>query len=639
MIQKQDKTVSRQRLLLIVLSIVVCIVTAGTHWPALSAQAVSLDDDVYLKSSPLLSNPSWSSARQIVREVFKPSTVGGAYSPVTMLSQMLDFAMGGCEANLRPFHRTSLIIHVCNTALVIVLIYQLFGNVWAAAMAGLVFGVHPLAVGRIAWMTDRKTVLSAFFGLWCLVFYVRFIKSRDRRIYCASLLMYVLSLLSKPTSLPIPAVMLLLDYWPLQRRLSWGLLREKAAFFAAGAVSFVISYISFANTVPIVKLGEPGAMRVPKILCHNIIFYLQKMFWPVNLSVFYPFPKPLSLSNPAVLAGVVGTFLLAATLLVSWRWTRAVITGWLIFFAAIFPAMGAIGFSSAIADDRFVYFPSIGILLLLGWVLCQFWGDKTVAYLAIRRVAIVSLVTIIAALEIMGSRAQIVHWRDSIGHQRYLQGLFPHSAKLNYNLGLALARENKDKEAAYYFSQALAAEPDFPKAELNLSKAYNNMGIMLAKRGEIDKAIEHFRKAIQIEPLNDRAHHNIAQAYHAKGNITESVKHYRESLRLNPDSAETMAGLSWILATSSEDKFRNAAEALGLSKRACELTSYKDAEMLNILAAAYAENSQFEDAVQTSQRAIDLCLSAGNKKRAADFTAALQLYQARRPYPATPPRP
>jgi Tfp pilus assembly protein PilF len=156
-----------------------------------------------------------------------------------------------------------------------------------------------------------------------------------------------------------------------------------------------------------------------------------------------------------------------------------------------------------------------------------------------------------------------------------LQGLFPHSAKLNYNLGLALARENKDEEAAYYFSQALADEPDFPKAELNLSKAYNNMGIMLAKRGEIDKAIEHFRKAIEIEPLNDRAHHNLAQAYHSKGNITEAVKQYREALRLNPDSAETMAGLSWILATSSEDKFRNAAEALGLSKRACELTNIR----------------------------------------------------------------
>ncbi len=637
MIQKQDKTVTHQRLLLFVLAIGVCILTAWTHWPALSAQAVSLDDDVYLRSSPLLSNPSWSSAWRIIREVLQPSTVGGAYAPVTMLSQMLDFAMDGCEANLRPFHRTSLIIHVCNTALVIVLIYQLFGNVWAAAMVGLIFGVHPLAVGRIAWMTDRKTLLSAFFCLWCLVFYVRFVKSRDWRTYCASLLMYVLSLLSKPTSLPIPAVMLLLDYWPLQRRLNWGLVREKIVFFAASAVSFAISYISFANTVPIVKLGEPGPMRVPKILCHNIIFYLQKMFWPVNLSVFYPFPKPLSLSNPAIMAGVVGTFLLAAALLVSWRWTRAVITGWLIFFAAIFPAMGAIGFSSAIADDRFVYFPSIGILLLFGWVLCPLWGDdKAVRNLAIRRVAIVSVVTVIAALEITGSRAQIVHWRDSIGHQRYLQGLFPHSAKLNYNLGLALARENKDEEAAYYFSQALADEPNFPKAELNLSKAHNNMGIMFAKRGEIDKAIEHFLKAIEIEPLNDRAHHNLAQAYHSKGNISEAVKHYREALQLNPVSAETLAGLSWILATSSKDQFRDGAEAVRLVRRACELTNYNDAEMVNVLAAAYAENSQFEDAVQTSQHAIDLCLSAGNKKRAADFTAALQVYQARRPYRAGP---
>jgi hypothetical protein len=159
---------------------------------------------------------------------------------VTMLSQMLDLRYAAKQ--IFVLYRTSLIIHVCNTALVIVLIYQLFGNVWAAAMAGLIFGVHPLAVGRIAWMTDRKTVLSAFFGLWCLVFYVRFSKSRDWKTYSASLLMYVLSLLSKPTSLPIPAVMLLLDYWPLQRRLSWELLREKLCFLLQGFV--LISYVS-----------------------------------------------------------------------------------------------------------------------------------------------------------------------------------------------------------------------------------------------------------------------------------------------------------------------------------------------------------------------------------------------------------
>lgn len=589
---------------------------------------LSLDDNFYLRESPLIANPSWSSVRQIITEVLEPSTVGGAYAPVTMISQMLDFVMGGREENLRPFHRTSLILHVVNTALVIVFIYQLFGNAWVAAMVGLVFGVHPLTVGRIAWLTDRKTVLSTFFALWCLVLYVRYAGSRGWWTYGVCLLMYVLSLLSKPTTLPLPAVMLLLDYWPLRRRLGWQLILEKLPFFAAGVICFAVAYISFKHTVPIVAIGEPGVMRIPKIVCHNIIFYMYKMFWPVNLSVFYPFPKLLSVSNPTVLASVIGSCVLIAILLLSWRWTRALLTGWLIFFVAIFPTLGVIGFTDAIAANRFVYLPSIGFLLVLSWVLSQLWRSaEEGSHLSIRRAAIFAMVLIATGLEIIATRSYLVHWQDSESHHRYICKIAPNSSKIHDFVGVALAKQGKDKEAEIHFTEAVCLDH-------NYHTPYVNLGVMLAKRGDLDGAITHFVRAVQLKPTNDKAHYNLGQGLFLKGDIPGAIKHYRESLRLEPDSPETLNGLSWILATSSKDKFRDGAEAVQLAKRACELTSYRNPEMLNTLAAAYAEVGDFTEAVKVAQKAIDLYLLTGGQKRAKYIVRLQKLYKAGQRYRA-----
>lgn len=627
-VKKLNHRAFPQAVLLGGLVVIVCIVVAITHWPALSARALSLDDNFYLRESPLIANPSWSSARYIITEVLEPSTVGGAYAPVTMISQMLDFAMGGREDNLRPFHRTSLILHLANTALIIVIIYQLFGYTWLAAIAGLLFGIHPLTVGRVTWVTDRKTVLTAFFALSCLVFYIRYTHSRGWPAYGGCLLMYVLSLLSKPTSLPLPVVLLLLDYWPLQRCLEWRVIREKLPIFVVGVICFVIAYISFSRTTPIVTIGEPGLTRIPKILCHNIVFYLYKIFWPVNLSVFYPFPRPLSLSNPMVLAGIIGTCALIPVLLLSLRWTRALLTGWLIFFVAIFPTMGVIGFTDAIAANRFVYLPSIGFLLILSHAFSWLWrSGEAGSHLKLRRIAIFVVVAILAVLEIVSTRSYLVHWQDSESHQRYICKLAPNSAKIHDFVGVNLARRGKDEEAKFHFAEAVRLDADYHRPHVNL-------GIMLAKRGDLEGAIAHFVRAIQLKPTNDKAHHNLGQALFFKGNVPGAIKHYRESLRLKPSSPETLSGLSWVLAMSNEAEYRDGMEAVRLAKRACELTNYSDDKMLTTLAAAYAEVGNFTEAVKAAQKAIDLCLLTGEEKQAKDIVRLQKLYEAGQRYRA-----
>ena len=199
------------------LVIVTCVAVFVVHWPALSAKALSFDDGQYLTENVLVQNPGWRSVQRFLTEVLKPSTVGGYYQPLSMISLMTDYALGGRPDNLRPFHSTSLALHVANTALIIVLLYLLFGRPWIAAAVGLLFGVHPMTVESIPWVGERKTLLAAFFALWCLILYVRYTRRNTWQLYVSCFVMYVLALLSKPTSLPVPVLMLLMDYWPLNR--------------------------------------------------------------------------------------------------------------------------------------------------------------------------------------------------------------------------------------------------------------------------------------------------------------------------------------------------------------------------------------------------------------------------------------
>jgi hypothetical protein len=220
--------------LVAVLTVAVCAAALITHWPALSAQALSFDDNRYFVENFLVRNPSWESAKRFLTEVLEPSTVGGYYQPLTMISLMLDYALGGQTDSLLPFHITSLALHIANTALIIVLLYQLFGLAWVAAGVGLLFGVHPLTVEPIPWVGERKTLLAAFFTLWSLVLYMRFVHKGSSKAYRGSIILFVLALMSKPTSTPLPALMLLTDYWPL-RRLKWRSLLEKLLFLLSEA--------------------------------------------------------------------------------------------------------------------------------------------------------------------------------------------------------------------------------------------------------------------------------------------------------------------------------------------------------------------------------------------------------------------
>lgn len=652
-------------LVLAVLVLVVCIVTAAAHWPALSAQALSFDDQQYLTSNTLVRSPSWQSAQRFLTEVLTPSTIGGYYQPLNMISLMLDCAMGGGPEDLRAFHRTSLALHVLNTALVILLLYGLFRQSVVAVLVGLLFGVHPLTVEPIAWVGERKTLLAAFFTLASLLVYVRHTRRGGWKWLGAALLLYVLAMLSKPTAAPLPILLLILDYWPL-RRLTRRAVAEKVPFFVVFALFGAITVISQARTSGVAAPAGSSWLRHVSTICYILPFYLGKMAWPQNLCSAYAPPEPLSLTNPVVAWSAVGTGLLLGVVAVSARWTRALVAGGLFFLVALFPTLGFVQYTWMIAADKYLYVPGVGLLMVLaaglGWVLKRPWSKPARA----RTVAVASIVAL-AGLEVHGVRRYLVHWQDTLSHAEYMVRLAPDSAAAHNHLGNALGDHGRIDEAIPHFREALERQPGYPEAQYNLGTAlrlqgkpaeavdylrqslltqprnvdahyalglaldslgrpdeavreleaalrlnpdlalaHYSLGRLLAALGRLDEAVDHFRAALATAPDDPEAHCNLALALQLRGKSDQALQHYHEALRIKPDHAEGHNGLGVLLAQSGR-----AADALAHFLEAARL---KPDWLPPANAAAWIMATCPDAAVRRSDEAVRLA------ERAADLS-------------------
>ena len=525
-------------LILLALALTLCAVVAVVHWPMLSAQALSFDDISYLTENPLVHHPSWASAGTFLTEILEPSTVQGYYQPLTMISLMLDYTQAHRPDNLRPFHRTSLVLHIANTLLIVAILYSLFGNLPIAAAVGLLFAVHPMTVEPLAWIGERKTLLAAFFSLACLALYLRYARRHTIAVYLACGLMYLLAVLSKPTSIPVPFLMLLLDYWPLAR-LSRRAFLEKIPFFVVAIIFAVITYVSQGRTAAVTTPVEHGLPHIALTLCHNIIFYIYKIIYPANLSSYYAFPDPLALSDIMVLVGLIGTCILIPLLLVSLRWTRALLTGWLLFFIAILPTMGVVGFTIVIASDKYAYLPSLGLLIVLAWLFSNLLSSKKP-----RRGTILAKYTVITVLvlgliaaESVATRRQLRHWRDTASLFRHMLTITPDSSRLHNMLALELAAQGKPAQAITHYRQSLQLNPYDVDA-------HGNIALALQAQGKLDEAIAHYRRALQINPEAVAHHNNLGNALQIKGLLDQAIAHYRQAMQLNPDFAQAHYNLA-----------------------------------------------------------------------------------------------
>jgi len=625
----------------VLLIIGVCTVVLAVHWPVLSAKALLFDDDLFVsEDSPLVQNPGWALAKRALTEVLKPSLIVGYYQPLPVISIMADCAMGGSSSNLSPFRRTSLAIHIFNTALVIILLYFLFGQPIPAAIVGLIFGVHPLTVEPVAWISDRKTLLAMFFVLWCLIFYVRFAQKGGRKSRFACMLMYLFALMSKPTSLPVPVLMLVLDYWPLcstgfqpvKTRPGWPchvwrFVIEKIPFFALGIVFAVITAVSNTRSlgIPLSSRLEGPAQLLHTFLtvCYLTIFYLRKIFWPMNLSSVYMLPEPMSLSNWVISASVFGVFALIAGLFFSLRRTRAFLAGLLFFFLAILPVLGIVPFSDwVVASDKYVYMPIVGLLAVLAWAITSLWKR-----IAVPRTALIVLLLFLSSVQIYCLRRYLSHWQDTVGLFEYMLKLTPDSAQAHSELGVVLQSLGRSGDAINHFQQALKLKPDYAEAHYNLGfafhslggtdeaineyrqavkikpdygQAYNNLGIALGSQGKLDEAVKAFSMAIEIKPGYARAHYNIGKAFQLQGDVNEATAHYREAARLKPDYVEAYNNLGNTLRLSGK-----LDEAIEYFRKAIELDP-NIAEVYYNLGLALQSQGNTRQAVDYLRKALQI---------------------------------
>jgi len=508
---------------LLALSLLVGVVTAMAHWPALDARALTFDDHEYLVSNPLVTAPGWESARRFWAEIARPSTVPGYYQPLSMTSLMLDSALGGSPDNLRPYHRTSLALHVINSILVFIVLNQLLGMAIPAAIAAMLFGIHPFAVESICWVGERKTLLATGLALASLAVYIRHTRiGRGWMRLAASILLFALAMLAKPSVIALPLVMLIVDAWPL-RRLGLQAFVEKAPFALIAVTGAVVAYVSQSNTYGVTLPADAGAANPFVLVCHNLAFYLKKAVWPTCMSAYYPFPDPLDFSNRTVLLGAIGVPFAALVAGLTRRRIPAISVGLAVFAVAIVPALGLIGFHPVIAADRHLYLPVLGLLIPLTVLF-----DRVLR----RRAWVLALIAFPAfILATRQTRQTVTHWRDTVSLFTYFTEVAPDAPAPQARLGAAWLAAGRADAAIGPLTRSLELRPAQPHTLRRLAQA------QLAE-GRPDEAVTLMEEAVKLRPNSLAIRRVFAWALVAAGDLNGAIEQFKIALKMAPrDSA------------------------------------------------------------------------------------------------------
>ena len=574
------------------------------------------------------------------------------YYPLVTTSFWLQHAIWGL--NPLPYHIVNVLMHAACALLLWRVLRDL--NVPGAWFASALWALHPVMVESAAWITELKNTQSAFFYLLAILFFIKWHRARGRmegmtapREYAFALICAVLAILSKSSTVILPAV-LGLCWWWLDRRWRWRNVTWLLPFLVVSlaASAWTIWEQMYHSHALGPDWDQNLAQRV--VIAGNAIwFYLGKLVWPHPLIFIYP-RWQIDPSNPIaylpVLAAISGLFLL-------W-WKRNTRQGYLFFAAAYFvmallPVLGFFNvyfFRYSFVGDHFQYLASMGPIALAAAGIYQI-------YVLMRTQAALLFhlgfgILLLGVGTVTWKQAAIYQdsetlWRDTIrtnptcwmaqdnlgiyyaekgdldaaiSHYREAVRLFPNDPNSHHDLGTALAHQGKYSEAVEQFSTALHLKPEFYGAE-------ENLGIVLNQMGHYAEAVTHLREALRLKEDDAEAQHNLALALHSTGNLAEAMQHYRKALTLRPDWALAINDLAWVLATAVDPEIRNGVEAVRLAVQACTMTDYQDASYLDTLAAAHAEAGDFAEAERVEQLAINQSRSGTQDQ--ADLSA----YQAR----------
>jgi Flp pilus assembly protein TadD len=649
------------------LAMLLALVTIALYWPALHCDFINLDDDDNVTNNfHVQGGLNWEG----IKWAFTNTQQAAYWAPMLWLSHMLTCQFFG----LNPWghHLINVLLHALNTALVFLLFRRLTGATWRSFFVAALFGWHPLRVESVAWLTERKDVLSAFFGLLSLICYVRFVEQKGARSqqqgisdslilvpYCWSLFFFALGLMSKPMLVTWPFVMLLLDWWPLKRfaigdlRLAISrLVVEKLPFFVLAVAASAVTFLVQKRGGAVMSMATlPFGVRLENALI-SYCRYLGKLFWPVDLAVFYPHPGhwPMGL---VLLAGILLASITALCLLKR-TCQPFLLMGWLWFAGTLVPVIGLVQAGSVAMADRFTYIPALGMLILVIWgvheltccwrnqalvssvaggvaiVLCLglthrqlgYWQDTEILF---RHALAVAEDNYFARVELGAALDQKGRIDEAISQFRQAVRLNPNDDIANNNLGNDLLRQGQIDEAIGRFEQAVRLDPRLAGFHYNLGRAFSlkgqtdeainqyqetirlkpdyaeahyRLGIALNKEGRLDEAMNEFQEAIRLKPDFPEAYYNLGTVLGVKGRIDEAINQFREAIRLKPDYAEAYNNLGSALKLKGQ-----SAEAIHQFQEAIRWDP-DDASAYYNLGSALAEQGQIDEAIRQYQQAI-----------------------------------
>ena len=574
------------------------------YWQVRNYTLVNFDDVSYI-----LNNPHIRAGLNFKGIAWAFSFPGYDYwHPMTWLSHMLDCHFYGLKFGMH--HQVSLILHILNSILLFLVFRQMTGAVWRSAFVATMFALHPMNVESVAWLAERKNVLSAFFWLITMLTYIHYSKRPSVFRYFPILFVYTLGLMSKPMVATLPFVLLLLDYWPLrrinlshsgsnyqktpklnntefQRSSTFHLALEKIPMLILSAACIFLSSLAVQRLGSVISTASvPMSLRIKNALV-SYISYIIKMIWPHNLAVYYPYPQIISLWQVAI----AGLLFICISFLV-FRVVRSkpyLSVGWLWYIGTLVPVIGLVqaGLWPAIAD-RFTYVPFIGLFFIIAWGV----PDLVVRW-RYRGIKLATLTAALFAIFAATTYLQVGYWKNSITLFEHTLDVTSNNYIAHHKLGEALKLQNNTVAAAKHYSEALRINPDFFATHLNL-------GIILRDEGKLNEAIDYFSRALRLKPGRSEPHFELGVTLEKQGDFDTAIRHYREALRIKPDYAKAHNNLGIILIRRNKDK-----EAIFHLSEAIRI-DLNYAEPHYNLGVIYTDQRNIEKAILHYKKALDL---------------------------------
>lgn len=555
------------------------LVTLAVYWPAGGFGFVNYDD------------PSYVEENKLVQGGFTLESIGWAFTgshasnwhPLTWMSHMLDWAFFG--ANPSGHHWVNVLFHVANSVLLFLVLRQATHATGRSGFVAALFALHPLHVESVAWIAERKDVLSTLFWILTMGAYVRYVENGRRAKWWLALLFFTFGLLSKTMLVTLPLVLLLLDFWPLRRIHLAGssgtegsgaignsghslmlLVWEKVPFLALAAGASVVTFWAQKTGGAVAPWSSLSPwFRVENALV-SYVRYLGKTFWPKDLSVIYGLPEEWASWKVLAAFLAMASVTFAAIRLVRTR--PYFLVGWLWYLGTLVPAIGLVHVGNQAMADRFTYVPLIGIFIVVAWGACDL-----AAYWPRHNLILGAAAALVMGGCVVATGFQLQHWKNG-------ETLFRHAVAATRNnhvacnyLAIALAKQGKNDEALTYFHQALQLRPHY-------ADAHNNLGFALAQQGKVEEGVLHYHAALAINPNSILARNNLALALAGQRKYGEAETEFSQLLRLKPNDPDTRYNLANALM--AQGKFQQAAEQFQQLLR----LNPNDAEARQHLAAA-----------------------------------------------------